>query len=59
MSEQKPRIGKKDAGRRIAKELSDNRRKPMSQKILDIINEISERERQNQKKSARSPDVVA
>lgn len=59
MSEQIPRVGKKDAGRRIAKKLSDNRRKPVSRKILDIVDEISERERQNQKKSATSRDAEA
>jgi len=49
MSEQKPRIGKKGAGREIAKKLSELRRKPLSQKILNIVNEISEREQNKQK----------
>ena len=49
MSEQKPKIGKKGAGREIAKKLSEMRRKPLSQKILNIVNEISEREQQKQK----------
>lgn len=57
MTEQKPQIGKKGAGRKIAKKLGENRRKPVSQKILDIVNEISERERQNQKKTAKSPEA--
>lgn len=57
MSEQKPKIGQKGAGREIAKKLSDMRRKPISQKILNIVNEISEREQKNQKKIAKSTDV--
>ncbi len=48
MSEQKSKIGKKGAGREIAKKLSEMRRKPLSQKILNIVNEISEREQKNQ-----------
>jgi hypothetical protein len=57
MSEQKPKIGKKGAGREIAKKLSEMRRKPISQKILNIVNEISEREQKIQKKIAKSTDV--
>jgi len=57
MSEQKPKIGKKGAGREIAKKLSEMRRKPISQKILNIVNEISEREQKSQKKIAKSTDV--
>lgn len=57
MSEQKTKIGKKGAGREIAKKLSEMRHKPISQKILNIVNEISEREQKNQKKVAKSTDV--
>ncbi len=57
MSEQKPKLGKKGAGREIAKKLSEMRRKPLSQKILNIVNEISEREQKNQKKIAKSIDA--
>ena len=60
MSEQKPRIGKKGAGREIAKKLSEMRRKPLSQKILNVVNEISEREQKKQKdekKIAKSKDA--
>lgn len=49
MSEQKPKIGQKGAGREIAKKLSEMRRKPLSQKILNIVGEISEREQKKQK----------
>ncbi|MBL7557631.1 MAG: hypothetical protein JNM24_17510 [Bdellovibrionaceae bacterium] len=48
MSEQKPRIGQKGAGREIAKKLSEVHRKPLSQKILNVVDEISEREKTNQ-----------
>jgi len=54
MTEQKPKIGKKDAGRKIAKKLSDLRRKPISKKVLEIVEEISE---QKHKKIARSSDA--
>lgn len=57
MTEKKPKIGKKGAGREIAKKLSEMRRKPLSRKILNIVNEISEREQKNQKKIAKSTDA--
>ena len=52
MTNQKPKLGQKNAGREIAKKLSEVRRKPLSQKILNIVGEISEREqkRQNEEK---------
>ena len=53
MSEQSPKIGKKNAGRKIAKKLSELRRKPISKEVLEIIDEISERN-QNNKKIANS-----
>tara|TARA_B110001454_G_C12723272_1_gene436167 strand:+ start:3881 stop:4069 length:189 start_codon:yes stop_codon:yes gene_type:complete len=57
MSEKKPRIGQKGAGREIAKKLSEMRRKPLSQKILNIVDEISEREKKsrNNKKNVAKP----
>ncbi len=48
MSEQKPNIGKKGAGREIAKKLSEARRKPISKELINIVNEISEREQKKQ-----------
>lgn len=60
MSEKIPKFGKKGAGREIAKKLSEMRRKPLSQKILNIVNEISEREQNKQKdekKIAKSKDA--
>ncbi len=57
MSEQTPKIGKKNAGREITKKLSEARRKPMSKELVDIVNEISEREQKKQKKIAAPTDV--
>ena len=57
MSEQKPKIGQKGAGREITKKLSDARRKPLSTELVNIVNEISEREQKKQKKIAKSTDA--
>jgi hypothetical protein len=46
----RPAIGKKGAGRKIAQELGEARRQPPSRKILDIVNEISDREKGKIKK---------
>lgn len=59
MSEQKPRIGKKGAGREVAKALSEIRKKPISEKILNIVEEISEDEKKRDKKVATPPDAEA
>ena len=58
MSEQRPRIGKKGGAKEIAKKLTEIRRKPISKEILDIVAEISERNKKNQpKKIAKSGDA--
>ena len=58
MSEQKPKLGKKGALREITKELSELRKKPISQKVHDIVRENFERNQRNNKKSANpSSDV--
>lgn len=58
MSEQKPKIGKKGGAKEIAKKLSELRRKPISREILDIVAEISERNKKRQpKKIAKSDDA--
>lgn len=57
MSEQKPKIGQKGAGREITKKLSEARRKPLSKELTDIVNEISEREQKKQKKIAKPKDA--
>ncbi len=49
MSEQKPKTGQKGAGREITKKLSDARRKPISKELINIVNEISEREQNKHK----------
>ena len=57
MSEQKPKIGQKNAGREIAKKLGEIRRKPISKAVLDIVEEISERNKKQDKKIAKSEDA--
>lgn len=57
MSEQKPRIGKKGAAREIAKKMSELRRKPISKDVLDIVEEISERNQKKNKKIAKPTDA--
>ncbi len=57
MSEEKPKIGQKNAGREIAKKLNELRRRPISNKILNVVNEISEREKRGKKKIAKPNDV--
>ena len=56
MSEQKPNIGTKGAGREITKKLSEARRKPISKELINIVNEISEREQKKQRKIAKPVD---
>ncbi len=53
MPKQKPRIGKINAGRKIAEKLSKLRRNPISKDVLDIVEEISERNQKNNKKIAK------
>lgn len=54
MSEQKPKIGKKGAGREIARALSEIRKKPVSEKLINIVNEISEKEKRRNKNELKS-----
>lgn len=49
MSEQKPKIGKKGAIREIAKQLTELRKKPLSKKVFDIVEENFERTQKNKK----------
>ncbi len=48
---------KKGAGRRIAKIISEIRKQPLSDKLLKIIDEISEVEKKRLKKVARQNNV--
>ena len=41
MSEQKPKLGKKGALKEVAKKLTELRKKPLSKKVFDIVQEIS------------------
>lgn len=49
MSEQKYKIGKKGAIREVAKQLTDLRKKPLSKKIFEIVEENFERNQKNKK----------
>ncbi len=50
---------KKGAGRRIAKIISEIRKQPLSDKLLKILEEISEDEKKRQKKVAKTRDAEA
>ncbi len=54
MTEQQPKIGLKGAGRKITKKLSETRRKPLSKELMNIVNEISEREQKKLRKITHS-----
>lgn len=57
MSEQKPKIGKKGAIREIAKQLTELRKKPLSKKIFEIVEENYERNQKNKKVAKPSGDL--
>lgn len=57
MSEQKNRIGKKGGAREIAKQLSEIRKKPISNEVLQIVEEIGDARKKQEKKIAKSGDV--
>jgi len=54
MSEQKPRIGKKGTAKTLTKKFSEIRKKPLSKRVFEIVEENFERTG-NQKKIAK-PD---
>lgn len=54
MSEQKPKIGKKGGAREVAKMLTDIRKKPISKKVLQILEESNDVEKEQHKKVAKS-----
>lgn len=54
MSEQKPKVGKKGAIQKIAKELAELRNKPISSKVHDIVRENFERAQKQDKRAAKS-----
>lgn len=55
MSEQKPKIGKKGGARGVAKMLTEIRRKPVSKKVLQIIEESDKASKQQQDKKVAKP----
>lgn len=59
MSEQKPKIGKKGAIREIAKQLTELRKKPLSKKVFEIVEENYERNQKNKKVAKPNGDLEA
>lgn len=59
MSEQKPKLGKKGALQKISKQLTELRKKPLSKKILEIVQENYERNQQNKKLAKPKSDLEA
>lgn len=59
MSEQKLKLGKKGALQKISKQLTELRKKPLSKKILEIVQENYERNQQNKKLAKPKSDLEA
>ncbi len=57
MSEQKPKLGKKGAIREIAKQLTELRKKPLSKKVFEIVEENFERNQKNRKVAKPTGDL--
>lgn len=57
MTEQKPKIGKKGAIREIAKELTALRKKPLSEKVHEIVRENYERSHKDKKVAKSDSDA--
>lgn len=57
MSEQKPKLGKKGAIREIAKQLTELRKKPLSKKVFEIIQENFEQNEKNKKVAKPNGDL--
>ena len=57
MSEQKPKIGKKGTIREIAKQLTELRKKPISKKVFDIVEENYRRGEKNKKVAKPTEDL--
>ena len=57
MSDQKPRIGKSGGGREVAKMFSEIRNKPTSKLVLEIVKEIGDSKKKQEKKIAKPKDA--
>ncbi len=59
MSEQKPKVGKKGAVKEVAKQLTELRKKPLSKKVFEIVQENYERNQRDKKVAKPIDDVEA
>lgn len=57
MSDQKPKIGRKNGGREIAEKLAELRRRPIPKIVLEIVEDVSEATKRKEKKIAKSGDA--
>lgn len=55
MTEHKPKIGKKGGLKEVAKKLADLRKRPVSQEVLEIVDENYERNQKQKDKRAAKP----
>ena len=59
MSEQKPKLGKKGALKEVAKKLTVLRKKPLSKKVFDIVQENFNRNQTNKKVAKPTGNIEA
>lgn len=57
MSEQKPKLGKKGALKEVTKKLTELRKKPLSKKLFEIVQENYERNQTNNKVAKPTGDL--
>lgn len=59
MTEQRSKIGKKGALKEVAKKLTELRKKPLSKKVFEIVQENYERNQTNKKVAKPTGDIEA
>ena len=57
MPEQKPKIGKKGAAKKISKKFSELRKMPISKRVFEIVQENFERTNNNKKVAKPDGDL--
>lgn len=57
MSDQKPKLGKKGTLKEVTKKLTELRKKPLSKKIFEIVQENYERNQANKKVAKPTGDL--
>lgn len=57
MSEQKPKLGKKGALKEVTNKLTEFRKKPLSKKVFEIVQENYERNQTNKKVAKPTGDL--